>query len=1098
MSNTLPKIAPKKVLLNATFIEGEPNSSNLYHSDENCRIELSPGPEMTWIGPANTGISGPHTLKASGKIRNGGKYSKSIFRDLEIPVGPDTTLKYHIFPAMHGKHYDHNYTQMYFCFDLLFTDGTQLSETGACDQNGTGFTPVAQGQSRILYANQWNQVICRVGEFAAGKTIEKVVLKYDKPTGKGEFVTYFDDLSIYDQAPTEYTRPCHYVNTLRGTNDSPAFSRGLTTPAICTPQGFNMYAPCTNHGGNKHYDYFSRTLDSISISHEPSIWIGDRGTWQFMINTSRNAAEDVAFSTRNQRNYFSHEDEIALAHYYSVHFQANGGDAANSKLEMTPTSHGVCVRFHYLHTKRRRSILFDSQNADGGINFGTDGSFTAYSEHKSNGSGRVFIYGKFSVAPIATKTNGKYGIATFGEDLVEMRFATSYISYAQAKKNCELELIGRTFEELCDDAANMWDDVFSCISGIKGASEVQMENIYSGLYYLYKYPNTIAENTGTKDAPVWKYRSPYTKKVEEGDMFINNGFWDTYRTCWAGYALFSPEKYPALLDGFVKHYEDSGLIPRWSAPGGVNCMVGTSSDVIFGDAVAKGVTDFKVREAYESCLKNACVFSPNPPDGGRELLDRSIFLGYTPGAHEHFSWSMEGYINDYGIAQISKYLAEKEEDPEQKENYLAEYEYFMNRAKNYTLLFWDNGEGVKNKWFRGKLADGHHHKHNNYENKFDPLWWGNDFTETDAYNMAVTVPFDGKGLANLYGGKDALAKKIDTIFETYDIYRGYGAQDEHGGIHEQREAREVKLGRYGHSNQPSHHIIYMYNFTSEPWKAQKYSRDVTNRLYVGGKFGQGFPGDEDNGEMSTWYIFSALGFYPLSMGSGQYAIGSPLFEEISVNFGGKTLHIVAENNSPENIYVQSLKINGVEIDRTFITHDEIKNGGEIVFTMGDKPSDWGSEAPMSLTAGDAPAAPLTDLCAPTIPVVVADKADTSAVEVDTVFTTEAEIAAMVDNSSKTDAYIEDSGTFTYSFTEPKKVEILTLTSSFEPETVPKFTLYAADNDGEWELLCARENVEFEWAQYTRPFLTGATKAYNHYKLVFDQATIIAEIELLGK
>ena len=459
---------------------------------------------------------------------------------------------------------------------------------------------------------------------------------------------------------------------------------------------------------------------------------------------------------------------------------------------------------------------------------------------------------------------------------------------------------------------------------------------------------------------------------------------------------------------------------------------------------------------------------------------------------------MEGYINDYGIAQMSKYLYEQETEPEQKENYLAEYKYFLNRAKNYVQLFWDNGEGVKNKWFRGKMVDGHHHKRNDYEGKFDPLFWGNDFTETDAYNMAVSVPFDGKGLSNLYGGKDALAKKIDSIFETYDIYRGYGAQDEHGGIHEQREAREVKLGRYGHSNQPSHHIIYMYNFTSEPWKAQKYSRDVTHRLYTGGKFGQGFPGDEDNGEMSTWYLFSAMGFYPLSMGSGQYAVGSPIFDEISVNFSGKTLRIVAENNSPENVYVQSLTVNGEAIDRTYITHDEIKNGGEIVFTMGPKPADWGNEAPLSLTEGDTPAKPLVDLCASTMPIVVAEKHDTSAVEADTVFTLESEISAMVDNSSKTDASIEDNGTFTYSFVEPKQVEILTLTSSFDPVTVPKFTLYAADNDGEWVELCSRENVAFEWAQYTRPFLTGATKAYNHYKLVFEKATIIAEIEMLGK
>ncbi|MGM9636467.1 MAG: GH92 family glycosyl hydrolase [Eubacteriales bacterium] len=1097
MNELIPKVSPAKVLLSATFLSGEQNSANLYHSDKKFRAELSSGPENTWIGPANTGISGPHTLKVTGFIENGGKYSITLFKGLEIPVSADTTLKYHIFPAMGGNHYDFQYTQMYFGMDLIFTDGTKLSELSAVDQNGVGISPVAQGESRILFTHQWNQVIVKVGKFAEGKVIEKIVLKYEKPTGNGRFLTYFDDLSLYDQADTVYTRPCHYINILRGTNDSPAFSRGLTAPAVLLPQGFNMYAPCTNHGGNKHYDYLAHTMDSISISHEPSIWIGDRGTWQFMINTSRDAAVDDSFSTHEQHNFFSHDDEIALAHYYSVAFHSNGGDASNSRLEITPTNHGVCARFTYNKEDYSHSILFDSQNADGRVSFGSDGSFIAYSEHKSNGSGRVYIYGKFSELPKATAINGKYAIASFEGSVVTMKFATSYISYTQAEKNYELELEGRTFEEICSDAADAWDDILSHVTDIKGASEVQLENIYSGLYYLYKYPNTIAENAGTKENPVLKYRSPYTKKVEDGEMYINNGFWDTYRTVWAGYTLLTPEKMPRLLNGFVQHYKDSGLVPRWSAPGGVNCMVGTSSDVIFADAAVKGI-DFDLKNAYESAVKNACVYSPEPKDGGRELLDRSIFLGYTPGHHEDFSWSIEGYINDFGIAQMAKILGESATDPKEKEKYAADYAYFINRAKNYTLLFWDNGEGVKNKWFRGREADGRWTRANMHHDKFDPLFWGNDFTETDAYNMSVSVPFDGKGLANLYGGKDALAKKIDSIFETYDVYRGYGATGDTDGIHEQREAREMKLGRYGQSNQPSHHIIYMYNHTSEPWKAQKYSRDVTRRLFVGGKFGQGIPGDEDNGEMSTWYLFSALGFYPLSIGSGEYAIGSPLFEEITLNYAGHSLHIVAKNNSLENIYVQSVTLNGEQLDRTFITHEEIRNGGELIFEMGPKPSDFGSVAPTSLTTGDAPAAPLVDLVSPTVKVVPAVKETTEAVEEDTVYTTVAGIAATCDNTSKTDARIPAGTKVTYSFKDAKSVGILTLTSSIDPETLSKVTLYAAVNGGQWVKLNDYNNIVFKWQQETIPFLTGSEESYNHFMLEFTDSCAIAQIELLGR
>jgi hypothetical protein len=344
----------------------------------------------------------------------------------------------------------------------------------------------------------------------------------------------------------------------------------------------------------------------------------------------------------------------------------------------------------------------------------------------------------------------------------------------------------------------------------------------------------------------------------------------------------------------------------------------------------------------------------------------------------------------------------------------------------------------------------------------------------------------------------ALQKKLDSIFETYDIYRGYGSKSELDGIHEQREAREMKMGRYGQSNQPSHHIIYMYDFTSEPWKAQKYSRDVTRRLYIGGKFGQGIPGDEDNGEMSTWYLFSALGFYPLSMGSGQYAIGSPLFEEITLHYAGHSLHIVAENNSVENIYVQSLTLNGEKIDRTYITHEEIKNGGELIFEMGPTPSDFGKETPVSLTVGEAPASPLLDLVSPQITIVPIEKKSTEKVDQDAVFTTVEGITATFDNTSKTDAHIVKGTSVTYSFAAEKKIEMFTLTSSIEPETLESLTVWAAKNDGEWIQIGHFENLEFCWEQFTRPFLLESTESYHHFRFDFGSTINLAQLELLGK
>ncbi|MBO4356153.1 MAG: glycoside hydrolase family 92 protein, partial [Clostridia bacterium] len=774
MKDLIPQKHKKETLFSTSF---ENVNTTITSESGIFTAEKSPGPERTWIGPTNTGISGDHTLKVHGKIDNGGKSEAVLFDNLNVKTGKETRLTYHIFPSMFGEHYDTKYTQMYFGIDLLFNDGSRLSEYRAKDTTGTGIDPISQGKSGILYTNQWNRVNINIGEFAEGKTVDSIILRYEKPDGQGELETFFDDLEIYDQKKTIYKRPCQRVNILHGTNDSPAFSRGLTAPAVLIPQGFNMYGPCTNNASNKHYDYLSKRFDCISVSHEPSIWIDDRGTWQFSVNTSIKANSEADFSTASQENFFSHDNETALAHYYSVLFDENGKDAAGSEIEITPTSHGVCARFSFRKEYKNRNILFDCQRAAGAISFGIDGSFTALSEHKNNGSHDMFIYGEFSEIPFYTKAKGKTGIASFRSGKVEMRFATSYISYEQAKHNFNLELSGKTFEEICYSAANEWDNVLSRVYDIKGASDEQLETVYTGLYFLYKYPNTISENTGTNENPVLKYRSPYSGNVENGEMYINNGFWDTYRTVWAGYSLITPEKMTSLLNGFVQHYKNQGLIPRWSAPGGVNCMVGTSSDVIFADAAVKGF-DFDIENAYLSAIKNATVYSPHPEKGGRTKLNKSIFLGYTPGDHEDFSWSIESYINDYGIARMAYFLSRKESDPKKKAKYLSDFCYFMNRSMNYVKLFDGKDKDVHNKWFRGKYENGEWTTANYHDGKFDPLFWGRDYTETDAYTMAVSVPFDGVGLANLYGGKYALAQKLDSIFETFDVYRGYGARNE--------------------------------------------------------------------------------------------------------------------------------------------------------------------------------------------------------------------------------------------------------------------------------------------------------------------------------
>lgn len=1065
---------------------------------------ITSGPTSTWNQKSNQGWTGSRSLVCNGTHKgNGHAYSYNVIYDnLNITVSDNTNLRYVIFPAMsNGDDYDFEYTQMHMAVDLKFKDGTYLSDLNAVDQNGNYVNAQAQGESRTLLTNQWNEIYSRIGDVAKGKVIEKVLVVYDMKSHENAdwatFKTYFDDIEIYNQDTPIYSHLSDYVNILRGTNDDPNFSRGLTAPIVAVPNGFNFWTPATNAANNKIYTY--QNTDSfryIQVSHEPSYWVGDRGTWQFMINTSKNSNTNDDFGLGTLKSSFSHDNEVAKAHYYKIAFDSNAGDAANSQMELTPTSHGAVVRFTYGSNAANKSVIFDSANAGGGVTY-SGNTFTAYSDHTSNGSKRMYIYGEFSETPWGTKVSDRKSIASFNSNTVTMKIATSYISYDQAKKNLELEIGSDSFDTVYNKAQSTWDEQLGIITDVKGATYEQLVTLYSCIYRMYCYPNLMSENTGTNANPVWKYKSPYREdsaEPVEGKIYINNGFWDTYRTAWSAYGLFTPTKATELLNGLVQHYNDQGWVPRWIAPGGTNSMVGTSSDVIFGDAMSKGIT-FDYENAYKSALRNAATVSNNLTNGGRNKLNVSNFIGYAPVANdrETFSWSIEGYINDYGIAQMAKSLANNTTDATKKANYLSEYYYYLNRAKNYTLLFDNSGQDVTTKWLRGLYEDGTFNLANsNDKNSFDPFWWGDDYTETNAYNMAVSVPQDGIGIANLYGGREQLADKLDTIFTTNGVYSGYGALNSVGGIHEQKEAREVKLGQYGHSNQPAHHIPYMYLYSSRPWETQKYVRDVLARCYVGGTFGQGYIGDEDNGEMSAWYVLSSIGFYPLVMGSDEFAIGSPQFDEVTVNLeNGKKLVIKANNNSKENVYVDSMYVNGEEYNESFIKSDVLAKGGTIEFNMSSTPNKSrgsSTEELEKITTGDNNPQVYKDL---------SDKADKSA---STGVTT---LNNLFDNNSDTETRVDNTTTLMFSFNEKVGVRMLTLTSG-SGRTPDKAQIYGDNGDGNWQLLGEYNDgntLYFNaWGKYTRPFAISADKVaeYSRYRVVLTGTdAYLAEVELLG-
>lgn len=1028
-------------------------------------------------------ISGHHEGNQSAQVYN------VLYTGLNIPVTENTRLVYNITPQqpLPNNKYDYDFYSMHLAVDLKFTDGTYLSSTELEDENGVRADPNSQGKGKAMLYAQENQILIQLGALK-GKTIEEIDIGYansaDLKADGGDFKGTLNSIRIENVAPLNYSKESlvDYAYILRGTNNfgGAFFSRGLTGPMVAVPHGFNFWAP-ESDTGNTMFDYNAGFIKGFRCSHEPSIWVGDRSVWRFMpgVNTSANG-----------RAIYDQENVTAKPYYFSVQFsQSASNPASGVRTELSPTDHGMITRITYPENAQTPYINI-SDVSDLRFDKATK-SFSGYKNEDSNQMPKMYIYGTFDQAFTDDGTRAVFGEGT---KTVVMRAATSFISAEQAQKNFEQELSGE-FDAVKATAKKLWNDKLSQFE-IEGASEEQLITFYSCLYRLYLYPNNMGEQTGKGSEGGWQYMSPYTKTVKDGKLYYNNGFWDTYRTTWAAYSLFTPEQNNELLLGLIHHFEDSGWMPRWVAPAGTNSMVGTSSDVIFADAMLRGatLTDEQWQLAYQSALKNASMSEFKGASGGRDGIDKGLFLGYTPGGSQKFSWSIEGYINDAGIANMAKELGD-----------MDAYTYYKSRATNYVNLFRD-GDGVENKWLAAKNADGSWTR-----SKVDPFAFHDDYTETTALNMACSVLQDGQGLANLYGGRAALAEKLDQLFETTLETDTVGANQ---GIHERREAQEVKMGEYGHSNQPSHHIPYMYLYAGRPYRTQEKVRQVLRQCYVGSRIGQGYIGDEDNGEMSAWFIFSAMGFYPLNMGSGELVFGSPLFKKITLHHeNGHDLIIEAPNNSSTNIYVGGLTINGTPYSKTSIKQtdltDQLKTKDVVLhFDMQENPGTWGTgenDVPDSLTKGDETPDPLRDRT--NSAAVVAEDVPTTLSSGDSIYSANGEnLKNLLDNNSKTSATLKPTdGTISlyYTFAKPQAVSLYTLTSARDgKDSAPKnFTLYLSNDGSTWTKADERENVTFEWSLYTKPFKTNAAD-YVQYRYVrldikSDSEIRLGELELMS-
>jgi predicted alpha-1,2-mannosidase len=1004
---------------------------------------------------AHTGVS---ALMYSGNdLSATSSFSYNRIFDVDIPIGAGSTLSYWVYPQS-GGHLD-------VAVDLIFTDGTNLRDSGAVDQHGVRVHPTFQGNGSVLGFNQWNNVVSNIGNYVAGKTVDRILIAYDQPLNTGTFRGYFDDIQI--SAGSTAGRLSDFVDTRRGSNSDFSYSRGNTFPGTTVPNGFNFWTPVTN--GNSDgwlYQYNAATVQGFAISHEPSPWIGDYGQLQVMPMTGA-----VKSTPDARKSSFTHTNEIAKAHYYKTQL-----DTYNITAEMTPTDHAGVMRFRF-PSAAESVILFDTiDSAGGSISVDTAArTISGYVDHKGQ---RLYFSATVDKAIAATGNVTGQGatswirFATAANEQVTLRMGTSYISVAQAAGNLSQEVGAKSFDTVKEEAAALWDSTLGKVA-IEGASGDQLTTFYSNMYRAFMYPNNRSEMVGG----VRKYQSPYDNAVHDGQMYVNNGFWDTSRAVWPLYTLLTPAKTGEMLDGFVNAYKNGGWTPRWSGPGSIDIMVGTNQDLAFADAYVKGVRNFDYQAAYASMVKNASTWS-SAGNKGRKGIEVSIFKGYVPTdvRGESASWTLEDANNNFGISQMGRALG-----------YTEDAAYFQNQSLDYVNLF-----SPSVGFFRGKQSSG---AWRTTDAAFKPNEWGCEFTEGAPWHYAMAAPQDPQGMANLYGGQTQLSAKIDAVLgASRDFLPGcYG-----GTIHEMSEAYDTNMGQYAHSNEPIHHMLYMYNYAGTPAKTQNQVRKVLTQLYSSGAgTGNGYLGDEDNGEMSAWYIFSALGFYPARMGSTDYTIGAPLHPKATITLeNGRTFTVNAPGVSDTNRYIQSATLNGVTYTKNYLTHADLTAGGTLTFTMGPNPSSWGTGAaniPGSITTGTAAPKQLTD------------KATGCALTVTGENPPNESKTALTDDTSLTKwLTFQNTATLTCQLSTAVAVKQYTLTSADDTATRdPKnWTLQGSTDGVTWVTVDTRSNIDFADRRQTRAFVIPNTTAYPRYRLQITAnhgaaETQLSEWELLG-
>ncbi|MDJ1506214.1 GH92 family glycosyl hydrolase [Xanthocytophaga agilis] len=752
---------------------------------------------------------------------------------------------------------------------------------------------------------------------------------------KKSFLLFFVlsvSLSVTAQEVNTPTDLTEWVNPLMGTQSTFNLSNGNTYPSISLPWGMNCWMPQTGKMGDGWaYTYTSTHIRGFKQTHQPSPWINDYGQFSIMPVTKH------VFDEEKRSSWFSHKSEIAKPYYYSVYLADH-----DVTTEIVPTERAAMFQMTFpssdssfviidafdkgsyikILPNEKKIIGYTTKNS-GGVPANFKNYFVLYFDtpFTSSNTWHGKTLAKDTLEYKANHVGAMIGFKTKKGQKIRVRVASSFISPEQAELNLQRELGNDDFNTLQQKAKAIWNQQLSRLE-VEGGSPEQVRTFYSCLYRIMLFPRKFHE-VDAQNKTV--HYSPYNGQIADGYLYTDNGFWDTFRAVFPFFTLMYPELNSQIMQGLVNTYKESGWLPEWASPGHRDCMIGSNSASLIADSYLKGIRGYDIQTLYEAVLKNSEQEGPLS-SVGRKGVSYYNKLGYVPynvGINENAARTLEYAYADFTISQLAQALQKPK----------ADVQKFTKRAQNYRNLF-----DPQTKLMRGKNQDG------KFQQPFNPFKWGDAFTEGNSWHYTWSVFHDVQGLIGLMGGQKTFVSMLDSVFTMPPVF-----DDSYYGfpIHEIREMQIMNMGQYAHGNQPIQHMVYLYNYAGAGWKAQSRLREIMNKMYK--PTPDGYCGDEDNGQTSAWYVFSAMGFYPVCPGTQEYVLGSPLFRKVSMHLeNGKTFTIEAPGNNDNNVYIQNCQLNGQEYNNTFIKHSDILQGGTLKLDMSNTPNQQRGTKPEQL------------------------------------------------------------------------------------------------------------------------------------------------------